>query len=70
MKKKPRSCLECKHWQFDAGYPDYSEVTPGEDWSMECCKLHFRLSGFDISEKEFRATMTRAGECTDFEAVE
>ena len=31
-----RVCVVCKHFVFDPGCPDWSDVTPGDDWSMQC----------------------------------
>lgn len=49
-----RTCVLCKHFLFDAGHADYSDVTPGYDWSMEC-NIHLDRDGKRIilAEGEF-----------------
>ena len=61
-----KSCLECGNWWFNPGCSDYSDVTPGEDWELNCNKGHFRMSGFDITQEEFREKLLLANKCEDF----
>lgn len=36
-----RACYSCKHFDFTAGEPGYSEMTPGSDCSFDCGKSHW-----------------------------
>lgn len=61
-----RTCIGCKFWQFDAGIPDWSDVTPGEDWSSGCAKDHWRLSGFEVTQEQYRTKLQSAQNCRDY----
>ena len=62
-----KTCIHCSHWYFHSGYSDWSEVTPGENWSMGCSKDHFLIGGEDSIEGELRKELMRARDCKDFE---
>ena len=36
-----KTCLHCRHFEFDWGEPDYSELTPGSPASIVCRKKEF-----------------------------
>ena len=59
-------CINCEHWYFDAGEPDFSDVTPGTDWYMSCNKGHYWLDGHRVTKEQFRATLQLADTCADF----
>jgi hypothetical protein len=62
----PRNCVECKHWKFSPGSPDWSEVTPGEAWGSWCECGHWQADDSD-TENSWRTKLRMARECNDFE---
>jgi hypothetical protein len=36
MSDSKRVCVLCKYFGFDCAEPDWSDLTPGRGWSMEC----------------------------------
>lgn len=62
-----RLCLYCKHWNFDAGEPGYSEMTPGTDWNSSCMVGLWEMSGYDVSEDEFASNIEKGLTCSKFE---
>jgi len=63
----PRTCILCEHFDFDGGEPDYSEYTPGANWSCECIKGHFLMSGLGVNHADFREALLQAVDCADFQ---
>lgn len=61
MNKK--NCMLCEHWEFDGGSPEYSEWTPGSDWSMECHKNIWKCDKNYMTKKEFVRCMKHAEKC-------
>jgi len=60
-------CINCRHWDFDAGTRDYSEYTPGDVWTMTCEKSRFdMLQGYDVTSDQLRETLLTARNCEDF----
>ena len=64
-----RTCIECSRWSFYGGSRGYSEWTPGDGWSMECLKGHWKMEGVDTREEEFYKTLSAAATCKDFTPV-
>lgn len=64
-----KTCLFCKHFNFDMGSPGYSEYTPGTDAEFECRKDHWSMGNYGGVEK-FRENIETAKDCKDFEADE
>jgi len=61
-----RTCVACKHFGFDAGWAG-TEITPGDNWSMECGRGHYVLDGgLNTTEDDFRTTLRLAALCPDF----
>jgi len=65
-----KSCIECKHWYWDAGYPDYSDLTPGECWESYCRKKHWQANGFKESQVSWANKLMTARACKDFELAD
>jgi hypothetical protein len=66
-----KNCIMCKHWEFDSGEPDYSEWTPGENWSMHCKKSVWDTYGSGyISQSEFRKFLLTANKCDKYQEAE
>jgi hypothetical protein len=61
-----RVCWSCEHLYFFAGSPGYSELTPGDDFSMECGKDYWRFENYDDGLTEFRAKLQSAEVCGSF----
>ena len=64
-----KCCIFCKHWEFYPGHPDWSEVTPGDNWSSRCCKYVWRVGGYSITEEKFREILKTAEACEYYEEV-
>ena len=62
---KERLCLFCKHFNFNMGEPDYSEVSPGIDASFNCLKDHWSMSNYG-PKSEFIEHIESAKKCKDF----
>lgn len=65
-----RTCIECTQWNFDTGCSDYSDVTPGESWSMWCQKDHYHIGGLITDQEDLRDALRTAENCKDFESRE
>lgn len=70
MPAPERMCWFCKHVAFDPGSPDWSELTPGEDWELRCKKGHYYLDSHEehVTLDMFRRAIETARTCEDFEA--
>lgn len=69
-----RNCIMCQHWFFSTGCPDYSEHTPGEDWSSGCAVTDngvykWSLQGFSCSMLDWRKCIQTAINCDDYKPV-
>lgn len=67
MSRTPKTCILCKHMAFDGGELDYSEYTPGSEWSSDCAMRHWSMGGSDVSENTYVKNMMTAEGCPDFE---
>ena len=61
-----RTCLECKHWEWYAADPGYSEMTPGSDASMYCIKSYWSLKMYDDDRGDVRHKLNTAERCPEF----
>jgi hypothetical protein len=66
IKTENKLCWFCEHFMYSAASPDYSEVTPGEDFNMTCLKRHWKFSAFNTSQREFGKMLMSARNCLDF----
>jgi hypothetical protein len=57
----------CKHFRFEAGSAGYSELTPGTDWDSGCAKGKWALSGYHVTERDWRRTLAMAETCEQFD---
>lgn len=55
----PVTCVACKHWRVDVGEGDYSEVTPGADFTMECLKKRWEYHRY-LTESHYQNCITAA----------
>lgn len=60
-----KPCYHCRYFDFDAGSPGYSEMTPGDDASARCGKRmwHYQhVDGFErvVGRKTFPLTIREA----------
>ena len=74
-------CVFCKHWRFDGGSPDYSELTLGDEATIGCAKKHWPCPSrawayseeahplHNYSEYTFREAILCAQTCPDYEQV-
>lgn len=60
-------CIFCRHFSFDGGEADISEVTPGRPPSMSCDKNHFDLYDLEgLGAASISAELNKAERCSDF----
>ena len=64
------TCIDCKHWYFDGGERDWSEVTPGSSWSSACRKGHWSDDLYDEATASYRKKLLTARRCKDFEQAQ
>lgn len=53
-----RPCYHCEFFDFSAGSPGYSEMTPGSDASATCYKNHWVYDTIDGFATNFRKNAT------------
>ena len=63
------TCIDCIHWYFYGGSPDYSELTPGENWESRCRKGHWKMGVYDDDQISYRKKLLMARNCADFSRV-
>jgi hypothetical protein len=62
-------CINCQNFYFDSGCPNYSDVTPGDGWSIGCILSLWNLSGMDATQEQFVNNINGNRECSYFEKV-
>jgi hypothetical protein len=50
-----------------AAQPDYSDMTPGYNWGMECLKDKWRFDSFEDNDAKFGRCLDEALTCTEYE---
>ena len=60
-------CFWCKHFWIGDAIPDYSEYTPGSNFSMNCSKAHWVFDAELETEESFREKLLTALTCGDYE---
>jgi hypothetical protein len=70
MKEENKLCWFCKYFYYSQAEPDYSEYTPGTEFSMECGKGHWRFNAYRTSQEEFGRILATAQMCEDFVQIE
>lgn len=68
--KYPKLCWWCPFFRYSQGTPDYSEYTPGEDFSISCAKNHWNFDQQETSLEQFREILETAQTCKDFKPVD
>jgi hypothetical protein len=64
MKNK---CINCKNWYFNSGCSDFSDQTPGYDFSFECLKNHWDFSNNTLLKtNDVRNILNKIRECKDY----
>ena len=59
-------CWECKHIFFSVAEADWSDVTPGDDFGLECLKRHWRLDTHHDNAPTMGRYLRMAEQCADF----
>lgn len=59
-------CWWCQHCYFSQAEPDWSEVTPGWNATLECTKGHWEIDFYKDDLPDLRANMQRAETCQDW----
>ncbi len=62
------TCILCEHFEFTAGEPGYSDVTPATNARVDCSESKFESKTLDyLSEEEFRDLLCQAETCSVFQ---
>lgn len=61
-------CVQCRHFSFDAGTPNWSDVTPGSNMSISCGRDRWRITT-ETTESAFRSHMETSRYCDVFESA-
>lgn len=59
-------CVLCKRFDFDGGWPHYSDLTPGSSASMSCDKGMWKEDMDYMTATEYRRLMLTAETCAHF----
>ena len=72
MTAKPMdTCFLCEHCYVQHSTGAYSDVTPGDDWTLMCLKAHFHVEGRDTRPAaSWHETITKSRTCPDAEATQ
>ena len=71
MDNTRKLCIFCKHFRWDQGYGDLSDITPGADASMWCSLNLFNgLYGYDITRDAYRNAIFAAQACGRFDPLD
>lgn len=66
-----RTCIDCQHWFFSSGYPNLSDVTPGDSAINTCAKGHWSIESLgNEGVASARRKLKTADKCPDFEHVD
>lgn len=68
--KYPKRCWWCPHFRYNQQEFDYSEDTPGSNFSIACAKNHWSFDAFDTNLEQFRKIIETAETCKDFKPVD
>ncbi len=63
-------CWWCVHFNYQEGFPGYSDLTPGYEMSMSCRKGHWDFDAYKTSQDEFGDMLGSATTCPDFKTKE
>lgn len=66
MNEKIKACWFCPHFYYSEETPGYSELTPGDDFGIECNKSHWKFSKRRTSQEEFGEILMTANTCPDY----
>jgi hypothetical protein len=65
-----RLCWWCKYFYYIQADGDWSDITPGQDFSISCGKGHRAFDAYESSREDFSKCITAARTCNDFVPVE
>ena len=60
-------CYSCQYFSISKAEGAWSEVTPGEDWRMECSKGVWEFDTYTDGIARFRECLTTAESCEHFQ---
>jgi hypothetical protein len=63
-------CWFCRHFWYSNASPGYSELTPGDDFSMTCGEQYWSFDAYRTTQEEFGAMLAMAATCPDFSVKE
>jgi hypothetical protein len=61
-----KSCMLCKNFYLSCAEPDWSDVTPGNAFSMCCGKSMWNFDSFEITALELHEFLSKAETCNHF----
>jgi hypothetical protein len=59
-------CWFCEYFIYSKATEDWSEDTPGSDFSLACGKGHWEFDVFNTTQAQFAAILSTALTCKDF----
>jgi hypothetical protein len=62
-----KNCIDCLNWRVDSFTPDYSEMTPGNQFAMYCAKQYWELDIESAYEDTLAKYLKMANKCKEFE---
>ena len=63
---RDKSCILCKHFRFETGEGDLSEITPGTDAEVLCLRRKWEINLYDDSTESFRQKLSSAADCAEY----
>lgn len=61
-----RVCANCEWFSVIEANQDWSEVTPGNQFSLSCQKDHWRFDAYDLQPDTMIKIFTAAKQCPDY----
>ncbi len=69
MSKQLKLCWWCKNFYYSQATPDYSELTPGSSFGIECMKRHWDFDAYTTTQEKFGEMLASAESCKDFAPI-
>lgn len=63
-------CIFCEHYYVRTAEPDYSEWTPGTQFTMLCLKGKWEVDPWKDNTSTYRKMLLTAHTCNDYELTE
>ena len=63
-------CYKCSHCRVYLAQPNYSDMTPGSSFEMECTRNHWKLDAYVDDAPVLYRYITMAETCVDYAEAE